>query len=89
MCFSIHMIGCCVIRSVILTRSFHLLINPAVANQQTWRTRLEWLGISVVVLGLAFTLTLFIRFLGLMSILNGLLALLTSIALPVVLYILC
>ena len=77
------------IRSVILTRSFHLLINPAVANQQTWRTRLEWLGISVVVLGLAFTLTLFIRFLGLMSILNGLLALLTSIALPVVLYILC
>jgi len=88
-CFSIHMIGCCVIRSVILTRSFHLLINPAVANQQTWRTRLEWLGISVVVLGLAFTLTLFIRFLGLMSILNGLLALLTSIALPVVLYILC
>ena len=83
------MIGCCVIRSVILTRSFHLLINPAVANQQTWRTRLEWLGISVVVLGLAFTLTLFIRFLGLMSILNGLLALLTSIALPVVLYILC
>ncbi|QDZ19553.1 amino acid transporter domain-containing protein [Chloropicon primus] len=88
-CFSIHMIGCCVIRAVVITRSCHLLINPAVANKESWRSRLEWAGISLVVLLLAWTLTLFIRFLSLMSLLNGVLVVLTSIVLPIVLYILC
>ena len=44
-CFTVHMIGCCVIRSVVLTRSFHLLINPAGANTQNLRSRLEWLAL--------------------------------------------
>mmetsp|Transcript_3565 Transcript_3565/g.8993 ORF Transcript_3565/g.8993 Transcript_3565/m.8993 type:complete len:298 (-) Transcript_3565:40-933(-) len=88
-CFSIHMIGCCVIRSVVLTRSTHLLIDPKGANEDSWRSRLAWAGISIVILLMAWTLTLFIRFLGLMALLNGFLALITSIVLPVVLYILC
>jgi hypothetical protein len=88
-CFSIHMIGCCVIRSVVLTRSIHLLINPSVANQTSWRFRAEWMAISLLVLALAWILTLFIRKLGIMSFINGLLALVVSIILPIVLYILC
>ena len=88
-CFSVHMIGCCVLRSVILTRSFHLLINPVVANKNNWRARLEWAGISFVVILVAFVLTIFIRYLGLMALLNGFLALLTSIILPIVCYLIC
>ena len=88
-CFSVHMIGCCVLRSVILTRSFHLLINPVVANKNNWRARLEWAGISFVVILVAFVLTIFIRYLGLMALLNGFLALLTSIVLPIVCYLIC
>ena len=87
-CFTIHMIGCCVIRSVVLTRSIHLLINPAVASAGTWRFRLEWTAISLAVLTSAWALTIFVREISLMSLLTGFLALLTSIVLPVVLYIL-
>ena len=36
-CFSIHLMGCCLIRSVILTRSTQLLIHPKIANERTWR----------------------------------------------------
>ena len=85
-CFTVHMIGCCVIRSVVLTRSFHLLINPRVANQQTWRSRIEWAGVSVGVVAVAWTLNLFIRNLGLMGLVQGTFALLTSIVLPICLY---
>ena len=57
-CFGIHMIGCCVIKSIILTRSTQLLLNPKGSNKATWISRLQWAGISFVVLVLAWSLTL-------------------------------
>uniref|UniRef100_A0A7S2T218 Amino acid transporter transmembrane domain-containing protein n=1 Tax=Chloropicon primus TaxID=1764295 RepID=A0A7S2T218_9CHLO len=56
-CFSVHMLGSNVIKAVVLVRSCHLCINPLVAVQNTWRARLEWFGISVVVLVLAWALS--------------------------------
>jgi hypothetical protein len=88
-CFSIHMIGCCVIRGLILTRSIHLLVHPAAANKRTWKSRFEWTGISVAVMVLAWLITLGINSAGLMTLFLGFLALLTSIVLPIALYIQC
>jgi len=88
-CFSVHMIGCCVIKSIVLTRSLQLLINPKVANKSGWRARLEWVGISFGVLALAWTLTLFLNNFGLISVFTGFLTLVTTIILPIVLYLIC
>lgn len=88
-CFTVHMLGCCLIRSIILTRSLQLLFNPVSANRETWRTRLAWALISVFVLALAFVLTLFVNQLGLLSISMGFLTLITCILLPIVLYLVC
>jgi len=85
--FTLHMVGCCVVRSVIITRSVQLILNPKDSHKNSWRARLEWIGISVLVLTLAWTLTLFVNNLGMMSVVLGFLAILTSILLPIVLYI--
>lgn len=86
--FSVHMLGCCLLRSVILTRSIHLLVNPRLSNKVSWRSQIEWIVISLVVLALAWALNIVVRHTEIMSLVNGTLALITSIVGPVVLYIL-
>jgi len=88
-CFGIHMIGCCVIKSIILTRSTQLLLNPKGSNKATWISRLQWAGISFVVLVLAWSLTLIINNVGIETLLTGLLAILMTTILPIVCYIIC
>lgn len=88
-CFTIQMFGTCLIRAVILTRSMQLLIHPQSANKRTWGSRLEWAAISSVIMALVWTLSLFIRSRMYMAVVNGMLALLTSISLPIILYIVC
>merc|ERR1711934_466319 len=85
-CFSIHIMGSAVIRSVILTRFFQLLIHPSVVNIKTWRSRIEWLAVSLLVLALAWVLSLF-QSLGLVSTITGILAIILTSILPCVLYV--
>mmetsp|Transcript_9656 Transcript_9656/g.34485 ORF Transcript_9656/g.34485 Transcript_9656/m.34485 type:complete len:625 (+) Transcript_9656:105-1979(+) len=91
-CFTIHMLGCCVIKSIVLTRSLQLLFNPESANRVGrvgWRARLEWAGISILVLSLGFVVTLYLNQFGLVSVVLGFLTLIVTILLPIGLYLAC
>ena len=91
-CFTIHMLGCCVIKSIVLTRSLQLLFNPESANRVGrvgWRARLEWAGISILVLSLGFVVTLYLNQFGLVSVILGFLTLIVTILLPIGLYLAC
>ena len=91
-CFTIHMLGCCVIKSIVLTRSLQLLFNPESANRVGrvgWRARLEWAGISILVLSLGFVGTLYLNQFGLVSVVLGFLTLIVTILLPIGLYLAC
>ena len=88
-CFAIKMLGSCLIRSIILTRSIQLLIHPKLANMRTWRSRIEWSGISLTVLVLTFLLG--ISVLGVLSLVTfmGILSSICAMSLPVCLFIWC
>ena len=88
-CFTIQMLGSCLVRTIVLIRSCQLLIHPRAAHINSCKARLEWAGISLVILALAWALSLSLRHAALASLICGTLALLTSLLLPCVLYIIC
>ena len=88
-CFTVHLLGSSLIRSVVLTRSVQFLIHPKGAYERTWRSRLEWAGISILVLVFVWMLGLAGSLNSMMSLVSGILCILFAIMLPVVLFILC
>ena len=85
-CFSMHLIGCCVIRSVVLTRSCLLLIAPKRANESNWGSRLAWTAISLVVLAVAWGLSTVITTLAFISWILSMLVILVAFFIPIACY---
>ena len=85
-CFSVHMIGCCVIRSVVLTRSCLLLIAPKRANESNWGSRLAWTAISLVVLAVAWGLNTVIVTIAFTAWITTMLVIVVTFFIPIACY---
>ena len=85
-CFSVHMIGCCVIRSVVLTRSCLLLIAPKRANESNWGSRLAWTAISLVVLAVAWGLSTVIVTIAFTAWITTMLVIVVTFFIPIACY---
>lgn len=83
----LDLVGSTLVRVVIITRAVHLVVHPGNANKAGLRPRLEWFGLSTAVVIVCAAICLVIPNAQTLGRINGAIAILVCILMPLIFYI--